>query len=82
VAGCHPSAPIGFRILRSARLTSNIRLDADDWPWMVDVGAWPRGFSIRAASFTRRLMIYKWALDLRLFHAQLGRYRRAQPLAP
>lgn len=74
VAGCHVSAPIGLRILRSARLTSNIRLDENDWPWMVDVGAWPQGFSVHAAPPLRRLMLHKWALDLRLFHAQLSRY--------
>ena len=79
VAGCHMSAPIGYRILRSARLTSNIRLDEDDWPWMVDVGAWPQGFSVQVAPPLRRLMIHKWALDLRLFHAQLSRYANTKP---
>jgi hypothetical protein len=73
VVGCHASAPAGFRLQRSARLTSNIRLDEYDWPWVVDVGAWPRGFSIDMASFTRRLMIYKWAWELRLLRMQLAR---------
>lgn len=69
VAGCHISAPMSLRLMRSARLTSNIRLDEHDWPWMVDVGAWPQGFSVHVAPFLRRWLIRKWALDLSLFHA-------------
>ena len=73
VVGCHASAPRYYRVQRSARLTSNIRLDADGWPWIVDVGAWPRGFSIHVASLNRRLLIMKLVWDLRRFQAELRR---------
>ena len=78
VVGCHASAPLYYRLQRSARLTSNIRLDAGDWPWIVDVGAWPRGFSLHVAPFRRRLLIHKLAWDLRLFQAELNRYVQVQ----
>jgi hypothetical protein len=56
--------------LKSARYTKNILVDEDDHPWLIDVGAWPEGFS-ESSGLKAKIRVLKIVNDMRRFQRWL-----------
>ena len=56
---------------RSARYTTNALVDDWDHPWLIDIGAWPEGFSLQGG-LRATLRVRKITHDLRRFYSRLS----------
>jgi hypothetical protein len=63
--GTPPGIP-AFVPFRDARYTTNIRVDDQERPFLIDIGAWPKGFD-RARSVRGAVRVAKMVHDLKRF---------------